>query len=471
MEMLFRVRGIYSTALTALLMRRGHEPTQPSKTIASRIPLTPSALPPHLDIYDLPDKGGVVVEGGDKPVEEVLNILLEELLDVHVRERRPKLNSVYKGVVEECFNDGCYVNLGGVRGLLPRQRLKEGEEVVVTVIKHLSDSVILSPGVRVVGGYAKLIEGHGVSLSKGLKGSWRAKDLLALGRAIKPEKWGIRWRRSAAHASIDVLIEEVENLKKRAEECAKKISKLQAPSLILEGDRVVELRFYGASMKKLDEARSTVCSTIPRHHLLKSWGKPYSSLVDLIEDLDLPEPLLKQLSNKLMSRVFKLGSTVSIRHVKPQGQVVNLTPGKVVAVEEDIIKLERAFKAGGLYDGLGILKEEGDRGLTVFKEGCWASYTAYFSRKGELKGVYFNITTPPIYRPGEVQYLDLLVDVAWTPSKGARMVDVEELHRAVEEGWMRKDLANRALKIAERLTEMLASTHPLSIDLSTVSYP
>jgi len=465
-KMFFRVRGIYATALTTLLMKRGHEPTQPSKTIASRLSLTPLTVPPQLDIYDLPSREGVVVEGGDRPVEEALNILLEELPDVHVKEREPRLNSVYKGLVEEASNDGCYVNLGGARGLLPRQRLREGEEVVVTVVKHLSDSVILSPGIRVVGSYAKLIEGHGTSLSRGLKGSRRAGELLALGKAIKPQRWGIRWRRSAAYAPIDKLIEEVEALKRRAEECVEKASKLKAPSLILEGDRVVELRFYGASLRRLDEARSTVCPTMPRHHVFKTWGRPYSSVVDLIEDLGLPRPLLKQVSGKMMSRVFKPGTMVSIVHVKPQGSTISLTPGRVVTVEEDLIKLERVFKKGGTYNGLGVPKEEGDRGLTVFKEGCWAYYTAYFSSSGELKGVYFNIATPPTYRPGEVRYLDLLVDVSWTPGEGAKMIDVDELQRAVEEGWLCKSLANRAMEAATRLIKMLASAHPLLIDLS-----
>ncbi|MCX8205234.1 MAG: DUF402 domain-containing protein [Candidatus Nezhaarchaeota archaeon] len=282
---------------------------------------------------------------------------------------------------------------------------------------------------------------------------------------------GVRWRRSAAYASISKLMEEIELLKRRAEECVKRASEQRAPALIVDGDKVVEARFYGASLIKLDSTRSTICLTMPRHHVFKTWRGAYSMLVDLIESLHpaLLTEHLSQVSDGLMSKALKPGSTASIKHVKPHGDVLDLTPGRVVDVKGGLLKLERKFRAGGVYDGLGLAKEEGDKGLTVFKEGCWASYTAYFSKEGLLKGVYFNISTPPVIRPGEVRYVDLLVDVAWTPKEGVRIVDVDEVRAAVEKGWLPERLADKAMKVARKLVEKLASTHPLSIDLSDFS--
>jgi predicted RNA-binding protein associated with RNAse of E/G family len=82
-----------------------------------------------------------------------------------------------------------------------------------------------------------------------------------------------------------------------------------------------------------------------------------------------------------------------------------------------------------------------------------------------LKGVYFNVSTPPDFKPGEVSYLDLLVDVAWTPQAGARLVDVEEVERAEKQGTLPRHLAERALKVAKELAHALSSRDPLSIDL------
>lgn len=470
--MLFRIRGIYSTALASLLMKRGHELTQPSKLIASRLAVAPLTLPPHIDVYDLPDKDGVMLEGEDKAVDEALSAL-EELPDAFVKEHAARLNAVYKGIVEEIRRGDCYINLGGLKGLLraPAPQVKQGEEVVVTVIKCLAETPLLSLGMRVVGDYAKLIQGHGVSLSKGLVKSKRARELMTLGHAIKPQGWGVRWRRSAAFAPLSKLIEEIEHLKRKAEECVKKASEQRAPALIMDGVKTVEVRFYGASLIKLDSARSTVCPTMPRHHTFKAWRGAYPMVVDLLESLhpSLPMERLSQASDYLLSKALKPGSAVSIKHIKPQGGALSLTPGKVVDVSGGLLKLERRFKAGGVYDGIKVAKEEGDRGLTVFKEGCWVSYTAYFSREGLLKGAYFNISTPPVIRPREVCYIDLLVDVVWTPMNGAKVVDVDEVALAAERGWLPKRLANKAMEVAERLAEELRSSHPLSVDLSIFS--
>jgi Ribonuclease G/E len=471
LRMLFRVRGIYATALTSLLMKEGHQPTQASKAVASRLSLPPITLPPDVDIHDLPDKGGVIIEGDEGGVEEALKALMEKLPDATAREHRARLNAVYKGVVTEVRNGGCYVELGGFKGFIPKASLREGEEVAVTVVKCLPENPILSVGLRVAGSYAKLIQGHGVSISRGLRGSRRAEELLTLAQALKLQGWGIRWRRSAAYAPLDELLEEVELLKKRAEQCLRKVEESKAPAMITPGDRVVELRIYGASKAKLDEVRAEVCPTIPRHHLLKTWGKAYSMVVDLLESLQppLPKEVMAAASDKLIAKAFKPGSKAFIRHLKPTGEALSLTPGKVVSVEGGLLKLERRFKGKGVYDGLGAAKEEGDWGLTVFKEGSWASYTAYFSKAGLLKGVYFNVSTPPDFKPGEVSYLDLIVDVAWTPQAGARLMDVEELEKAETQGILSKHLAERALKVAKGLSHALSSRDPLSIDLSSLT--
>ncbi|MEM4700398.1 MAG: DUF402 domain-containing protein [Candidatus Nezhaarchaeales archaeon] len=470
--MLFRIRGIYSTALASMLMKRGHELTQPSKLIASRLAVAPLTLPPRVDIYDLPDKDGVMLEGEDEAINEALSVL-EELPDSFIKEHAVRLNAVYKGVVEEASHGSYRVNLGGVRGLLrtPALQIKEGEEVLVTVIKPSAETPSLSLGVRVVGDYAKLIQGHGVSLSKGLAKSRRAKELITLGHVIKPQGWGIRWRRSAAFAPLSRLIEEIEHLKRKAEECIKRASERQAPALIMDGVRTVEVRFYGASLIKLDSARSVVCPTMPRHHTFKAWKGAYPTVVDLLESLYpvLSMEHLSQASDRLLSRALKPGSTVFIKHIKPQGAVLSLTPGKVVDVKGGLLKLERKFRAGGVYDGIKVAKEEGDRGLTVFKEGCWASYTAYFSKDGLLKGAYFNISTPPVIKPGEVCYIDLLVDVVWTPTEGVRVLDMDEVAAAAESGWLPRRLAVKAMEVAKRLADELVSSHPLSVDLSIFS--
>ncbi len=451
----FRIRGIYSTSLTRLLLENGFKPTQCSKTLLSRFKLEELFTPPDVDIYDTKQKDGVVIEGKREAVERVLDVIEKRLEDAMIREVKPGVNCVFKGVVKENTCEGAIVDLGEGLGILPGQRLREGEEVVVAVVKCVENGLpILSMGPRVVGSYAKLIPGDRVSLSRGIKYRGKALELQTLGRALKPPKWGLRWRRSAQYASIEKLMQEVKELERRGEELLKLLDRASAPSKITEGDSVYIVSMLGSSKEKLDALRAEVTPTMPRHHLFKSWGKPFALLVDLVEAIGGKlEGFMEKASNLLLERGLRAKEQVEIVHVKPDGRVINLRPGKIIEVDGGKVKLYRRFKGGGFYDGLDEAKEEGDYGVTVFKEGRWWCYTMYFSKDHRLKGVYFNISTPPEYMPGRIKYLDLGVDVVWSPKRGVKVVDEEEVKKLVEEGALPKRLADKALEEALRLAK------------------
>ena len=78
-----RIRGIYSTALTKLLLDRGFRISQPSKKIAERLNLEKTYEEFDVDIYNKRDEQGIVLVG--TKVEEVKNILEDELIDVFFR--------------------------------------------------------------------------------------------------------------------------------------------------------------------------------------------------------------------------------------------------------------------------------------------------------------------------------------------------------------------------------------------------
>lgn len=54
-----RVRGIYSTALTALLLERGFTIVEPSPVIQQRLGLPEDAAPPEVTVSDRADRQGV----------------------------------------------------------------------------------------------------------------------------------------------------------------------------------------------------------------------------------------------------------------------------------------------------------------------------------------------------------------------------------------------------------------------------
>ncbi|MBS7634712.1 DUF402 domain-containing protein [Candidatus Bathyarchaeota archaeon] len=85
-----RVRGIYSTALTRLLLDNGFEIVQPSAAIKERFNLlsTPeNNCQPDLDINDRFDRQGVNIFGNSISVEKFASILFNIFDDVIVRRR------------------------------------------------------------------------------------------------------------------------------------------------------------------------------------------------------------------------------------------------------------------------------------------------------------------------------------------------------------------------------------------------
>jgi protein associated with RNAse G/E len=83
-----KVRGIYTTALTRLLLDNGFKIVQPSAPIKERFKL-PNVMEensqPDMEINDRPDKQGINVVGDAASVEKFISILLENLEDVVVR--------------------------------------------------------------------------------------------------------------------------------------------------------------------------------------------------------------------------------------------------------------------------------------------------------------------------------------------------------------------------------------------------
>lgn len=77
-EVKVRVRGIYSTALT-LLLAGEFEIVDPSEVIQARLGLPPSPGPEEVNIFDRPDRHGVVIEGVQSSVEEVVCFLRKRI--------------------------------------------------------------------------------------------------------------------------------------------------------------------------------------------------------------------------------------------------------------------------------------------------------------------------------------------------------------------------------------------------------
>ena len=83
-----RIRGIYSTALTKLLLDHGFEIVQPSKVIKGRFGFPDSEeteTQPSLKVHSRIDRQGVIISGDEASLEKVIHVLMLSLDDVVFR--------------------------------------------------------------------------------------------------------------------------------------------------------------------------------------------------------------------------------------------------------------------------------------------------------------------------------------------------------------------------------------------------
>ena len=461
------VRGIYTTALVKLLLDNGFKVARPSATTASRFKLESACRDWDARIRDHSVKGSIVVEG--PRAKEVVDLLMRELPDVILKVEKMGCE-IYKGIVEKVNDRYSYVNCGDITGVLP-EKLIEGQEVVVSPAKNnvrKSDYTPLTKRVRIVGRYADLIKDGWISTPKGLPPNVTS-ELMSLGHLLKPQDWGIQWKKEAVNVETSELMEEIQRLKEEASKVMQRACEAKAPCLIYEPPTCYIVSIPYGSKQKLDELRGLVVATMPNHHMIKSWGRRYAYAVDVVEKLmSTSSPEVGHIASKLMIQdVIKQGSKMGIEHIKPDGTVYKLTPGLVEEFDREnmMIRLKRKFKGGGVYDGLGVPKEHGDYGISMYKLGSPIAKTFYYNEKGELKGIYVNISTPVEVAPKRIRYVDLEVDVVAKPSGEVEVIDAEKAKELMEKGVISERLYSNIMSLAEKVKEQLQAKGDVDLDI------
>ncbi len=165
------------------------------------------------------------------------------------------------------------------------------------------------------------------------------------------------------------------------------------------------------------------------------------------------EELFKQTVEKEYPAI---GSLIEVEHVKLDGKVFYLGSALIQNLDYNSsrvsVQFRRDFIKKGVYDGLEIPKEPGDYAVTEVNIGEWHFETRYFSRDGQLKGVYVNLNTPVEFYPFGIRYVDLEVDVCMWPDGKVETLDEEKLEKAMEEGLVSEKLVK---VVKEKLAEII----------------
>jgi len=480
-----RLRGIYSTALTRLLLDAGHDVVQASPPIRERFDADLAAAPAVVDVADTDDRQGVGVSGDPDAVAELCDLLTDELSrDTMVWDARAPRGAVFDGVVSRTLGSGAVVDLAAdpepsaapeldappadvdAEGFLPFDAadgyVDEGDSLRVQVRESAApwgdDRPLLGTDIEVPGELVSLVRGdEGASADvRGERGTElvRTTDLLP---AEAPDGWGVRWERDAADAGMDALGDALARAVERAEAMEETLSSSppgrDAPQRVVAPRATAWVWFGRESRFALDGRRRDVTTTMPGHHRTKAAARSASDAVDFVEavcatpgEFPVGEFPFGAVADQFGPRE---GDRIALGHGKPDGRLITLGRGEVTERDDDgALTLRREISSSGTYDAIGTERAPGDVAVTKLQEGRWWYPTVYRGEGGERKGTYVNVCTPVELFPSVARYVDLYVDVVKRPDGEVERVDADELADAVEAGYVSEELAEKARSVA-----------------------
>jgi Ribonuclease G/E len=459
-----RVRGIYATAITRLLLDADHEVVQASPPIRERFDDEFAVADHEVSAETTDDRQGVTVEGDTEAVSEVALLLADVGIDAFAWASETPRGTVFDGCVIDTYGSGAELDLGEAVGFLPFRNadgyVEEGDSLRVQVAephppwdpdRPLLDTDIVAPG-----GLASLLRGRDSDVIVASGDTAAGREIVGLTGLLDvdvPEGWGVRWQRAATDAGI----EELDAALRRAVEVAEPIDDAledpvnQEPRRLVAPTAATHVWFGRSCRFELDGVRRDVATTMPGHHRTKAAASDASAGVDLVEAMCEPTG---EFPFDVVSRQFGPveGDSVRIGHGKPDGRLIVLGEGDVTdRTPEGTVDVRREMTPGGTYDELPARREAGDQALTKFEEGRWWYPTVYRDDEGERKGTYVNICTPVEVFPHMIRYVDLHVDVVKHRDGTVRRVDDDELDASIEAGHIAEPLAEKAREVATAL--------------------
>ena len=476
-----RVRGIYTTALTKLALDAGWTVVDASEPIERRFDTDFATGGHDVTVETTDNRQGVGVAGEPAAVDALTARLADVGIDACVWAEPAPVGAVFDGRVTETKGRGAIVDCGPAEGYLPfaavETQIDVGDTVRVQVrestppwadrrhqlggeIRVTTDLVTLLPEAG-----SPTVDSHDDDAARELLGMADLLDVTA------PEEWRVEWQHPATDASMDELRAGLETATAQAETVAGELAgggvgddENETPQEVFSHQAGSWCWFGRRSRFALDEIRREVTPTMAGHHRIKAGSDTASAAVDFVEslgesvddiaddnaDVDIPFAVVADNFGPTV------GSEIEIGHGKPDGRLVSLGSGAVTERDAESITVVRELTGGGRYDGLDVPRSDGDTATTTFQEGRWWYPTVYRSRDDELIGTYVNICTPIECFPETVRYIDLHVDVLKYPDGTVERVDDDELDRAVEEGDVSEELAEKTRGVATALETSLS---------------
>ena len=463
----YSIRGIYSTALSKVLLENGQRISKSSNIIKDRFDLSDS-YEDLVDVYidDIPSKNGIECQGAQMAIQTFEKLLIKELEIPFIS--RPLFNpyTIVKAKVINVSSTGTSILLknNSIGELYnPQKKFTIDQELLISIIRpvySMKSKILVSDNLILIGtGISLITDKIAPTYSKNLLAD-RKKELESIYLPLTdlPFQCSVHFPSSANMKSNEELLLELEKLKQKLWRLVEDFKTASIGQILDNQVYFEEILFTSLDKTKLDQIRNTVIPTLKNHHLWRSMGENESESLTLMEDvlkqdLNLRALLEDVMKENLLTRIQN-SKEVEIFHWKPTGVYYKLGMAEVLELSKTHLFLRRISMNEGIYDGLNIKKEINDQMITYIPlENQWWLRHEYYTENKVLKGIYYNINTPIELCSSYISYFDLIVDIIKIPGKPAEIIDISELKMLYSKGIIHSTLYNKIMTLAEQLKQ------------------
>lgn len=154
---------------------------------------------------------------------------------------------------------------------------------------------------------------------------------------------------------------------------------------------------------------------------------------------------------------MKVNDTVVVIKRNPAGEETWRYSGRVLEVEGTRVRIEAPFNRPDLLFH-GILMRQGDRFVEDYFSDRWYNiFEIHDVDSDEIKGWYCNVTRPAQFSPGQIDFVDLALDLLVYPDDRQLVLDEDEF----KELHLPAELRAGALKALAELQWYFASRSDL----------
>jgi hypothetical protein len=304
--MKIKVRGIYSTAVTKLLLDAGMDITQPTEALKNAMNINDESEP-DIMIEDVETKEGVYIYG-DSPGDAVEKLKQKLKNSIFSRE---DIGRIYCGVIKEADQKSKSIIISlpeNEEGVLDMKSfwgyVKPGSKILVQSKGTYDGKIMLSTQLRLFGEHVIIIKNGFTKMSRGIHSHEGRDKLYEIAKSLDLKDWGVLWVQGAENMDEPVLKDELTSLMKKEKEIAEKFEACSEPDTLYSGVEKYFVMFSKDDKEVLDNIRKSVMPTIPKHHTLKSAG--YTILTDFAENI-IDNNAENDLSKKISETLLRYG--------------------------------------------------------------------------------------------------------------------------------------------------------------------